>query len=98
MNNFFTGFSAQLPFTSEKIYNGRYYSSFTLTPRYEGRKFGFFLPVNYNSLTKMNAGISLRLGPVFIGSGSIITALLGTSRQVDAHFGVRFGFGKTKGG
>jgi hypothetical protein len=84
---FFANLAAQIPLTGDKMYNGRYYTSITLTPRYEGRAFGFYLPVNYNSLTKMNAGISLRMGPSFIGSGSIISALIGGSKQADFHFG-----------
>lgn len=33
----------------------------------------------------------MRLGPLFIGSGSVLTALLGDSRQADVHIGLRFG-------
>jgi hypothetical protein len=74
-----------------KPFNSQYWNSFTLTPRYEGRIFGFYLPINYNELTKLNAGISLRFGPVFVGSGSVLTALVGESKQADLHFGIRFG-------
>jgi hypothetical protein len=74
-----------------KPYNSQYWNSFTITPRYEGRSFGCYLPINYNELTKLNAGISLRYGPVFIGSGSVLTALIGESKQADLHLGIRFG-------
>ncbi len=67
------------------------YSGVTLTPRYEGRAFGFYLPVNYNSISDFNAGVSLRLGPIFLGSGSILTALMDKSKQADVYFGLRFG-------
>jgi hypothetical protein len=74
-----------------KPYNSHYYHSFTVTPRFEGRGLGIYVPVNYNELTSFNAGLSFRLGPLFVGSGSIITALLGDSKQADFHFGLRFG-------
>ena len=74
-----------------KVYNSQYYSGFTLTPRYEGKRIGVYLPLSYNKLTDFNAGLSFRVGPVFFGSGSILTALLGDSKQVDAHFGISFG-------
>lgn len=74
-----------------KPFNSQYWNSFTITPRYEGRIFGFYLPINYNELTKLSAGVSLRFGPVFVGSGSVLTALAGESKQADVHLGVRFG-------
>ncbi|HTN08183.1 DUF5723 family protein [Agriterribacter sp.] len=77
--------------TANKAWNSYYYSSLTITPRIEGRKLGLYIPVNYNQLTKLNAGVSARLGPLFIGSGSALTALFGNSKQVDFHVGVRFG-------
>jgi hypothetical protein len=41
-----------------------------------------------NSLTNFNAGISLRAGPVFLGSGSVITALIRSLNKL--HFGIRW--------
>jgi len=80
--------AAQLPLTSGNIYSNSNYTSITLTPRYEGKGFGFYVPLNYNSLSDLNAGLSLRLGPLFIGSGSILTALMGQSKQADVHVGL----------
>jgi hypothetical protein len=77
--------------SDSKPYNSQYQNAFTLTPRYETSKFGAYLPLNYNELTKLNAGLSLRFGPLFVGSGSVLTALLGESKQADVHVGIRFG-------
>ena len=90
---FYVHLGSQFSLTSSdgKLFNSNYYNSITLTPRYEGKKFGFFIPLNYNQLTKFNAGLSLRAGPFFVGSGSILTALTGDSKQADVHVGVRFG-------
>ncbi len=92
-NRFYLNLAGLLPLSSnsDKVYNNMSYTSVTFTPRFETSKFGVFLPVNYNSLTSFNAGISLRAGPFFIGSGSLITALAGESKQADVHIGVRFG-------
>ncbi|HLX93872.1 MAG TPA: DUF5723 family protein [Puia sp.] len=68
-----------------------YQNNFTLTPRYEGKYFGAYLPLNINSLTGFNAGVAFRMGPFFLGSGSVLTSLLGTSRQADFYFGVHIG-------
>lgn len=74
-----------------KYANPYYQNNFTLTPRYEGKFFGAYLPLNINSLTGFNAGLALRAGPLFIGSGSVLTSLVGTSRQADFYFGLHFG-------
>ncbi|WP_157433414.1 DUF5723 family protein [Adhaeribacter aquaticus] len=71
------------------------YSFYALTPRYENDRVGVFLPLSYNPLSKMQAGLALRFGPVFIGSGSLFTAL-GKSKQLDGFFGVSFSKKATK--
>ncbi len=90
---FYINLSGQLSLvnTKNKPYNSQYYSSFSLVPRYEGRAFGIYLPVSYNKLTNLNAGLSLRSGPFFIGSGSILTAIMSHSKQADIFMGLRIG-------
>jgi hypothetical protein len=77
--------------STEKPFNTAYYSGITITPRYDARSFGFWLPMHYNPVTSFNAGFGFRAGPLIIGSGSVITALLGNSKQADAFIGFRFG-------
>lgn len=74
-----------------KFFNNKAYTGITLTPRYEDKLLGLYLPINYNTLTKMNVGLSFRIGPLFFGSGSLLTALFGSSKQADVHFGLRLG-------
>lgn len=90
---FYISMAAQLSLvnTKSKPYNSLYYSSIALTPRYERRAMGVYVPISYNALTNFNAGVSLRMGPLFIGSGSVLTALMGHSKQADVHVGLRFG-------
>jgi outer membrane protein OmpA-like peptidoglycan-associated protein len=76
---------------NDKVYNSKYYNSITVTPRYEGRVFDFYLPVSYNALTKFNAGAGFRVGPVFAGTGSGLSALITKSKQADVYFGVHLG-------
>lgn len=72
------------------LYSANQYNSVTVTPRYEGKVVSVYVPVNYSELTHFNAGLSLRIGPAYIGSGSIITAIA-KSKQADFHIGFRFG-------
>ena len=76
---------------NKKPFNAQTYSGVTVTPRYEMKRLGVYLPVNYNSLTKMNAGASVRFGPLYVGSSSIVSALMGKSKQADVFFGFRIG-------
>lgn len=68
-----------------------YVSEVSLTPRFENRYFGAYLPLSYNYLTEYNAGLALRLGPLFVGSSSLFTALAEKSKQMDVFVGLRFG-------
>mgnify|MGYP000913099547 CR=1 FL=1 len=49
------------------------YTSFSLTPRYDHKWFGAALPMQADEFGRFRAGMALRLGPVWIGSNSIIT-------------------------
>ncbi len=69
----------------------------TFTPRYEKKAYGFYLPLSYNDISGFNAGISMRGGPFFAGSGSILsTVLSGKTSQADFHFGLHVGILKKK--
>lgn len=88
---FYINAGGQINVVSKNSVSGaNQYNSFTVTPRYEGRAFGIYLPVNYSELTSFNAGISLRAGPLFVGSGSVITAIA-KSKQADFHIGLHVG-------
>jgi outer membrane protein OmpA-like peptidoglycan-associated protein len=72
-------------------FNLYHYNSYSFTPRWENSLFSVELPFNYNDLTKFNAGVAFRAGPFFIGSGSVLSALVHDSKQADLHVGVHFG-------
>lgn len=89
---FYINLAGQLAFSNSKPFNSNYQNSICLTPRFEGKGIGLYLPVSYNALSNFNAGVSLRLGPMFVGSSSLLTALTGKSKQADIYIGCRFGF------
>ena len=51
-------------------------TSYTFTPRYDGRWLGFFLPMQMNSYKQFNAGIGVHLGSMWIGSNDILSLML----------------------
>lgn len=71
----------------------RYLTTVSLTPRFEGKNFGLAVPVSYDKMANANAGISLRLGFLIVGSRDIVSNyLLGKDpKSIDAHVALRFG-------
>ncbi len=92
--NFYTELSGQFSLIDEdkKIENTYYYNGITFTPRIEGGFIGLALPLNYNSISDFNAGVTLRMGPIMVGSGSALTALFSDTKQADVFVGFKFGF------
>ena len=84
-------FAAQINTNKTKDFDLYYFNSYSVTPRWENSLFSVELPMNYNELTKFNAGLGFRIGPVFFGSGSVLSALVHDSRQADLYAGVHFG-------
>lgn len=77
--------------TNQKAFNNRYFDVYAVTPRLESKAFGIFVPLSYSALTDLNAGLALKIGPLYLGSGSVVTAALSDSKQADFFFGIRFG-------
>jgi hypothetical protein len=67
----------------------------TVTPRFSLKNFEVFSPITQNEISGFNAGIGFRVGGIFIGSGSLITAVIDDSKEADVYIGFRFGIGKS---
>ncbi len=69
----------------------------SLTPRYETKWFSAYLPLNYMDYRGFQAGLGFRVGPLFVGSGSVITNLISDeSKGFDIHAGLKIPIYKTK--
>lgn len=67
------------------------FNTYWLTPRWENSHYGVELPVSYHDMTGFNAGIGFRVGPLFFGSGSVLSSLFMKSKQVDFYAGLHIG-------
>jgi hypothetical protein len=65
---------------------------FTVTPRINLGFFEAFMPINNNEISGFNTGLGFRLGGFYLGSGSIVTAIINDSKQADFYTGFRWGF------
>jgi len=72
-----------------------YFTSYSLTPRWDNKWFGVAVPLSVDQFSRFNAGISLRLGPVWIGSNSLIrNSIADEIYGFDAYAMVKFGIFK----
>jgi outer membrane protein OmpA-like peptidoglycan-associated protein len=69
--------------------NPNYITSFTVTPRLEKKWVSIYSPVSYNVEGQLNWGAGVRVGPVFVGSGSVVSAMFKKKiSSADAHIGL----------
>lgn len=61
----------------------------SLTPRYETKWLSLYLPMSVLQYSGFQTGFGFRAGPVTIGSGSVITGLLGDTKAIDVNVGLR---------
>jgi Family of unknown function (DUF5723) len=83
-----------LVFSRINYYEGNYNPvSFVITPRAEIPQAGLSVPISYNSIAGFQMGAALRLGPLVIGSASLINArILGRTKAADVYFILRIPF------
>ena len=62
----------------------------SLTPRFESKWFSFYLPLSVIENNGFQVGSGLRLGPLYMGSGSILSVLTSdNSKGADAYAGLK---------
>lgn len=71
--------------------------SFTMSARFDTRIFGAYLPLTFNTLTPMQAGLTLRVGPLLVGSSNVFNNLLSPRKKASSFYlAFRANFGKNK--
>jgi outer membrane protein OmpA-like peptidoglycan-associated protein len=69
--------------------NPNYVTTFTVTPRLEKKWVSIYSPVSYSANGQLNWGAGFRFGPLFVGSGSVLSSLFKQRIQsADAHMGL----------
>ena len=67
-------------------------NSITLTPRFSGENYEIYVPLSDNEISGFTGGFGFRVGGFFMGSGSILTAMIDDTKQADVYLGFRIGF------
>lgn len=66
--NFTAFFALQFPNNIDKVHD---ITTFSLTPRWDHKWFGVFMPISYNALRNASMGFATRLGPVILGTTNL---------------------------
>jgi hypothetical protein len=65
---------------------------FSITPRVNLGFFESYIPVTFHEISGTNVGLGFRLGGFYLGTSSMISALINDSKQADLYLGFRWGF------
>jgi hypothetical protein len=57
---------------SSDVNKTHYFSTYSLTPRWENKRMGAYIPISYNKVMGFNMGIGLRYGPLVIGTSNLV--------------------------
>ena len=94
-SNFWLGINLVLNMRGDNgnIYRPSYVNMLNITPRYEKDWFMVGMPVSFWGYQTMSIGAMFRVGPLFFGSTSAISTLIGERiRNMDAYAGLAFRF------
>lgn len=68
-----------------------------LTPRFENKTWGGYLPITYNNRLNFSTGLAFRWKYVFVGSGSIISNMFKSEKDMgEFYFGINIPIGKVE--
>ena len=71
-------------------FTNRIINTVVATPRFESKLFSFYLPLSIRQYGTLSAGTGFRLGPLSLGSGSIITNLFSDrTKTTDVYLGLK---------
>ncbi|MEK8179758.1 hypothetical protein WMW71_05340 [Flavobacterium buctense] len=65
---------------------------FSITPRVNLGFFETYIPVSFNEISGTNIGFGFRLGGFYLGTSSLVSALISDSKQGDIYTGFRWAF------
>jgi len=90
-NKFYLNLSGDFGLVNTNKINGTAIAnSVTFTPRYETRQFSFYIPLTWMEYSGTQIGTGLRAGPIFIGSGSLISNLFSNnSKAANVYVGLK---------
>jgi outer membrane protein OmpA-like peptidoglycan-associated protein len=91
-----------LKLNNDEGYRFNHYGYYTITPRWEGRRFGVYIPYTFSDdigdYKRNMLGASFRVGPLFVGSSNLGSMAFNKQlRSADIYIGLKLGitYGKS---
>ncbi len=89
-NHFYVNLNSDIAITSKNKENVNSIANVaSLTPRFESKWFSFYVPMSLVQYNGFQVGAGLRAGPLYIGSGSLISLFSDKSNGADVYAGVK---------
>ncbi len=88
-NSFYANINADLALSKKGDNTNSIVSNYTFTPRFEKKWLSAYSPINYDSFGNFGWGFGVRLGPLFVGSNTVVSALLNPLKKADVHLGLK---------
>ncbi len=96
-NKFYLNLNTDVSIASKTKANAnRIANLVSLTPRFETKFFSFYLPLSVVQYSGFQVGAGLRAGPLYIGSGSVLSLVGGESSGADVYAGLKVPIFKSK--
>ncbi len=88
---FYVNLNSDLSMTAkDKVNRSRVANTLSLTPRFESKWFSFYMPLSLMQHSGFNWGAGLRAGPLYIGSGSVLSVLISDeTKAADVYVGLK---------
>lgn len=88
---FYLNLNADISLTSKsKANTGSILNQYRLTPRFESKWLAFYSPISVLSGAGFQWGAGFRVGPLYMGSGSVLSSLFGeNTKALDLYAGVK---------
>ena len=90
-SKWYVNLNTDIGITGNKRNTGKALSNVSITPRMETKWYSFYSPISYDAHRNFSWGAGFRVGPVYAGSGTILTNLIqsGGSNRIDLYAGVK---------
>jgi hypothetical protein len=91
-------YTRQITYFGNEKYNDFSFNQFYVVPKYESKKIGVYLPIEYNKFLEFQTGLAFRWKPLVIGSGNLFSYVFRSEKRanLDIYFTTRIMINRKK--
>ena len=87
--DFYVNFTAHQSMVAYEGFSTKELSMLSVTPRWDRKNYGVYIPVSYNEYSEFNVGLAAMIGPFTLGTRNVFPAFSsGASYNMDFFFGI----------